>query len=133
MYVVLFFSYNIAAEPAPPSAVPTAAPSMPPSSHAPSVLPSRIIQLSDLLLAPARSTSSTNEDQSHSHSDYNHSDDEDKQTPAYVRGPGACAWGMEGGITTSFGNSYGERCCWWNKPVIPCAHNGCNAMVHKLC
>ena len=81
----------------------------------------------------ARSTSSTNDDQSLSDSDNNHSDDDDKQNSAFASGPGACSWGMEDGVTSVFGNSYCERCCWFNKPVIPCAHNGCNATVHQTC
>ena len=59
--------------------------------------------------------------------------DDEEQTSANELGPGACAWGMEKGITQNWGNQYGEYCCWYGRPVIPCAHIGCNATVHKLC
>lgn len=57
------------------------------------------------------SSSLSKEDESLFSNDTPRTDDEE-QTSANELGPGACAWGMEGGITTSFGNSYGERCCW---------------------
>ena len=66
-------------------------------------------------------------------SDDNPREDEDKQTSANEIGPDACAWGMSAGITQYFGNQYGEYCCWYGKPGMPCAHNGCNATVHKMC
>jgi hypothetical protein len=78
----------------------------------------------------ARSISSTNDDQSISDSDNNYSDDDDKQNSAFASGPGACSWGR---ITKVFGNSYSERCYCFNQPVIRCAHNGCMAVVHKMC
>jgi hypothetical protein len=59
--------------------------------------------------------------------------DDDKQTSANELGPGACAWGMEKGITKHWGNRYGEYCCLFGKPVIPCAHNGCSAKIHQWC
>lgn len=59
--------------------------------------------------------------------------DDEEQTSANELGPGACAWGMENGITQYLGNQYGEYCCWYGRPMIPCAHIGCNATVHKFC
>ncbi len=62
------------------------------------------------------------------------SEAKDKQTSAYeIMGHGACAWGMERGITQHFWNPYSEFCCTYGSPQMPCAHNGCNATVHKMC
>jgi hypothetical protein len=41
---------------------------------------------------------------------------------------------MEGGITNSSGNKFGERCCNATyKGQIKCARDGCSAKVHRMC
>ena len=44
-----------------------------------------------------------------------------------------CAWGMERGITQRSGNPFGEHCSTHTYTQLTCAHDGCNAKVHRWC
>jgi hypothetical protein len=44
------------------------------------------------------------------------------------------AWGMDAGITNHLGNPFKEFCCTpTRRNQIQCNHDGCDAMVHRLC
>jgi len=45
-----------------------------------------------------------------------------------------CAWGMDGGITNPRGYQFDELCCQAGQNGLTlCAHEGCNANVHRRC